>query len=305
MLSWSAILSGFLDGYSELQRENDDGDEDEDGDGDDKKLITPSEERMNAYWDKKTDKYGKSIPKKPRNKPETTAVPPTTPNRKKSTMNPPIKKGIYQAEPDYSNDPPGWEWGRPRSLRVEPLSKPRYDPLADTNRIIEQGRREVEALRRAIEAKERHGELTGRLPGLTDKLSEKMAQLELYNTSEEARMQHAWDLARGHDNKVRELAKRDKENKLPGAGVPDRYRKPRDFWSHAKEERDMIIDAAARIIIKEAGTRRRRAAAPITAICQRTRYLTVEQRDHIGGWVVNLPEEFEGSDGLAPVPTYG
>ncbi|KAK6339659.1 hypothetical protein TWF718_009054 [Orbilia javanica] len=267
--------------------------------------LTPSEENYNAYWGKKTDRYGNPIPKV-RNKPNIITVPTNASSRKKPTMDQSCKPGGSQPGVDEFDERPGWEFGRPCGLRVEPEPKPRYDPVADLNRIIEKGRREVEALRHTIEAKRAYGENTGRLPGLTDELSQKMTELELYNTSEEARMNHAWGMAREHDNKVRErAAKCGKENSSRVAEVPLQYRCARSFWSHEKKERDMVIDVAARIIREEAFTRRRREVAPIAAICQRTRYLSTGQRNQIGGWVLDLPEEFEEGGGPAPVPTYG
>ncbi|KAF3153265.1 hypothetical protein TWF594_000291 [Orbilia oligospora] len=270
------------------------------------KGTTASEEDIYTYRGSKTDKYGNKIPRV-RNKPNIIVVPTPKGGRQNNTMNPNGRSNPYPGAPSDGGSNTEYEFGRPRGLRVRPIKeKPRHDPVADLNRVMEQGLREVDALRRAIEVKKTYGENTGRLPGLTDQLSDKMAELELYNTSEEARTQHAWALARDHDNKIREKAKHNQENKPPAAVKGLRpYRGPEDFWSYDKEDRDMIIEAAARIIQKEALTRCRREVAPIAAICQRTRYLSVEQRDYIGRWVLSLPDEFEGGNGPAPVPTYG
>ncbi|KAF3208796.1 hypothetical protein TWF192_002906 [Orbilia oligospora] len=228
-----------------------------------------SEEDIYTYRGSKTDKYGNKIPGV-RNKPNIIVVPTPKGGRQNTTMNPNGRSNPYPGAPSDGGSNTEYEFGRPRGLRVRPIKeKPRHDPVADLNRVMEQGRREVDALRRAIEVKKNYGENIGRLPGLTNQLSDKMAELELYNTSEEARTQHAWALARDHDNKIREKAKHNQENKPPAAVKGLRpYRGPEDFWSYDKEDRDMIIEAAARIIQKEALTRRRREVAPIAAICQ-------------------------------------
>ncbi|KAK6523673.1 hypothetical protein TWF281_001648 [Arthrobotrys megalospora] len=183
--------------------------------------------------------------------------------------------------------------------------KPRYQPIADIDRILAETREEIQALHRVIEFRKLHGETIGGLPILTDKLSQKMGELELYNTNEDARMQHAWSFARDydHDQKMREKAKQDKENRPPRAEAPSQFRSLRNFWNEkreAKRNTPEVIQMRETAVVK-----RRQDVAPIVAICERTLYLPVEQRDRIARWVVALPQEFAETGSPAPVPTYG
>lgn len=156
-----------------------------------------------------------------------------------------------------------------------------------------------------IEFRKLHGESIGGLPNLTDKLSQKMGELELYNTNEDARMQHAWRLARDydHDQKMREKAKQDQENRPPKAKAPSQFRSLRNFWNEKREAKKNTPEAVE--MREAAATKLREEVAPIVAICERTLYLPVEQRDRIAHWVIALPEEFAETGGPAPVPTYG
>ncbi|KAK6498855.1 hypothetical protein TWF481_011427 [Arthrobotrys musiformis] len=187
-----------------------------------------------------------------------------------------------------------------KGLGTPKKKKPRYDAVADLERILAEGREEVNALRRVVARRQRRGESTGRLPELTEKLAQKMAELELYNSNEEARMHHAWCMARDHDRaaKTRAVAGGDER----GEEFNPRARTARGYWAGKKRAADPSAGREAR---EEAASRRLREVAPIVAICQRTRYLSVEQRDHVGNWVLGVPEEMEGFGEPAPVPTTG
>ncbi|KAK6352404.1 hypothetical protein TWF730_009231 [Orbilia blumenaviensis] len=225
-----------------------------------------------------------------RNKKLGISVPETTlpPNVKK------VKVTNFEVPPNGIATVASHEWVGPRISEDEPHD----DPVANIEEVLRVTREEIAALERVVSFREQHGEETGNLPVLTKKLSDKLAELDLYNKDEAARMRRAWGLAREYDEQAEEdgisksEAARRRRRRVPGL-----FRFERSVaWRNT---------AAAVWRREQRATRRCLEAAPILAACQRLKFLTLEERDRIGVWVVSLPDEFPETGRPAPVPVEG